>query len=90
MNFVKQQHEVFLNTISLIASENYSFYDKFFDIYNSDLSWRYSFFENITFQKSFPWHENIVLNQSIVTDKLKKSFNSKYLTISSLSWMNAY
>lgn len=89
MDFIKQQNDKFLNSISLIASENYSFYNAFYDIYNSDLSWRYSFFENSIFQKSFPWHENIVNMQEDITNTLKNKFKSKYLSLSSLSWMNA-
>lgn len=89
MNFIIKQNHIFLNSISLIASENYSFYDDFIDIYKSDLTWRYSFFENKTFQKSFSWHDNIFKIQEDVTNSFKKLLNSDYVTLSSLSWMNA-
>jgi len=86
---IKEQNIIFLNSISLIASENYSFYYDFSDIYFSDIWWRYSFLENKLFQKSFPWHEQITkLHEKVIND-FKKLLKSSFLTISPLSWMNA-
>jgi len=83
------QEEVFTSSISLIPSENYSFYEDFKLVFNNDINNRYSFFSNPVFSSAFPWHKSVQEIEKYVTLKLSTLFKAEYINISPLSWMNA-
>ena len=86
---LKRQKKLFERSISFVASENYSFYNLYDDLINTDIGNRYSFFNNTRNNDSFPWHENILEIQEKTTNLLKNILSVDFVTISPLSWMNA-
>lgn len=84
-----QQKNIFESSISLIPSENYSFYEDYKYVLDSDINNRYSFFSNPVFTRAFPWHSCVQEIEKYVTEKLASLYKVQYVNISPLSWMNA-
>lgn len=81
-------NELFLSSISLIPSENYSFYEQYHKKWISDISNRYCFSNNTQFSQAFPWHNYIEEIQEWTENKLKSLLNTDRLNLDAISWMN--
>lgn len=87
-DILQNQSDFFDSNISLIPSENYSFYKAYQGLSISDIGNRYCFSHNSTFSWAFPGHENYKEIQQEVEKGLKKLLKVNFLNLDGISWMN--
>jgi len=89
LDILKKQEKLFTSTLSLIPSENYSFYDDFQKVFQTDIANRYSFVNNPMFSKAFPGNTYAEECEREVEKQLKGAFKASHINLSPLSGMNA-